>query len=104
MPGERAQWNSHLKGGDFCAYWPSLGRLCRRSNNLAPRVGLEPTTLRLTAECSTIELPRNDSTQALSLEQTPPRDVNFSGVPAAEKGTGFQKFVHRRSGTTGRFG
>ncbi len=26
---------------------------------LAPRVGLEPTTLRLTAECSTIELPRN---------------------------------------------
>src|SRR5689334_1402589 len=28
--------------------------------SLAPRVGLEPTTLRLTAECSTIELPRND--------------------------------------------
>src|SRR6185437_9531789 len=26
--------------------------------SLAPRVGLEPTTLRLTAECSTIELPR----------------------------------------------
>jgi hypothetical protein len=26
---------------------------------LAPRVGLEPTTLRLTAGCSTIELPRN---------------------------------------------
>ncbi len=26
---------------------------------VAPRVGLEPTTLRLTAECSTIELPRN---------------------------------------------
>ena len=27
---------------------------------LAPRVGLEPTTLRLTAACSTIELSRND--------------------------------------------
>ena len=26
---------------------------------LAPQVGLEPTTLRLTAECSTIELLRN---------------------------------------------
>ena len=26
---------------------------------LAPRVGLEPTTTRLTAECSTIELSRN---------------------------------------------
>lgn len=26
---------------------------------LAPRVGLEPTTLRLTAACSTIELSRN---------------------------------------------
>ena len=26
--------------------------------NLAPRVGLEPTTYRLTAECSTIELSR----------------------------------------------
>ena len=28
---------------------------------MAPRVGLEPTTLRLTAECSAIELPRNIS-------------------------------------------
>ena len=28
---------------------------------MAPRVGLEPTTLRLTAECSAIELPRNNS-------------------------------------------
>ena len=32
-----------------------------RSNlrGLAPQVGLEPTTLRLTAECSAIELLRN---------------------------------------------
>ena len=28
-------------------------------NSLAPQVGLEPTTLRLTAECSTIELLRS---------------------------------------------
>lgn len=31
----------------------------RRRRRVAPRVGLEPTTLRLTAECSTIELPGN---------------------------------------------
>ena len=30
-----------------------------RPGNLAPRAGLEPATLRLTAGCSTIELPRN---------------------------------------------
>ena len=29
-------------------------------NLLAPRVGLEPTAYRLTAGCSTIELPRNN--------------------------------------------
>ncbi len=28
---------------------------------LAPRVGFEPTTLRLTAGRSTVELPRNDA-------------------------------------------
>ena len=31
--------------------------------NLAPQVGLEPTTLRLTAECSTIELLRSKAGQ-----------------------------------------
>ncbi len=31
----------------------------RRYKILAPRVGFEPTTLRLTAECSAVELPRN---------------------------------------------
>ena len=31
--------------------------------NLAPQVGLEPTTLRLTAECSTIELLRSKAEQ-----------------------------------------
>ena len=32
-----------------------------RGNELAPQVGLEPTTLRLTAECSTIELLRSSA-------------------------------------------
>ena len=34
--------------------------------NLAPQVGLEPTTLRLTAECSTIELLRSALKDRLS--------------------------------------
>ena len=33
--------------------------LCSGVSRTAPRVGFEPTTLRLTAGCSTIELPRN---------------------------------------------
>ena len=33
---------------------------------MAPRAGLEPATLRLTAECSTIELPRNSITSFFS--------------------------------------
>jgi hypothetical protein len=32
---------------------------CNLLDFLAPQVGLEPTTLRLTAECSTIELLRS---------------------------------------------
>lgn len=35
-------------------------------NLFAPRVGLEPTTLRLTAACSAIELPRNTLFQQAS--------------------------------------
>jgi hypothetical protein len=34
---------------------------------LAPRVGLEPTTLRLTAACSTIELPRSNGSDGLAI-------------------------------------
>src|SRR5271170_5659957 len=36
---------------------------CKCLKTLAPQVGLEPTTLRLTAECSTIELLRNRGRQ-----------------------------------------
>lgn len=31
----------------------------REPKEMAPRVGFEPTTLRLTAGCSAVELPRN---------------------------------------------
>ena len=41
--------------GDVLTAWP-WGLI-----RLAPRVGLEPTTPRLTAECSTIELSRNNT-------------------------------------------
>jgi len=44
--------------------------VCKSLNNLAPQVGFEPTTLRLTAECSAIELLRSITptrTQALLL-------------------------------------
>ena len=34
-----------------------------QSDALAPQVGLEPTTLRLTAECSTIELLRSNGAE-----------------------------------------
>ena len=46
--------------------------------SLAPQVGLEPTTLRLTAECSTIELLRSKAGEMLSrqLQQTPCGAVN----------------------------
>lgn len=40
--------------------WNKKNPECSRDLSFsAPRVGLEPTTLRLTAACSAIELPRN---------------------------------------------
>ena len=36
-----------------------LSDIAEPDKKITPRVGLEPTTLRLTAECSTIELSRN---------------------------------------------
>ena len=42
--------------GDVLTAWPWSHTFFKRR---APRVGLEPTTTRLTAECSTIELSRN---------------------------------------------
>jgi hypothetical protein len=58
-PGRRLAFSKRLKG------WKSL-------KGLAPQVGLEPTTLRLTAECSTIELLRSKAGRlaSTSLHQT----------------------------------
>ena len=38
---------------------------------MAPQVGLEPTTTRLTAECSAIELLRNDDAEIFRLSSSP---------------------------------
>src|SRR5207253_11162618 len=46
---------------------------------LAPRVGFEPTTLRLTAGCSTIELPRNDGAGSAA-SAAPPRFAEGGAV------------------------
>ena len=35
---------------------------------MAPRVGFEPTTYRLTAECSAVELPRNEMVGVIRFE------------------------------------
>ena len=43
--------------------WNSAFELRSSNFEVAPQVGLEPTTLRLTAGCSTIELLRNGSRQ-----------------------------------------
>src|SRR5579884_1597037 len=48
--------------------WESL-----RGKGLAPQVGLEPTTLRLTAECSTIELLRSSPDRIYLLHQNQER-------------------------------
>jgi hypothetical protein len=40
------------------------GRSAQVLERLAPQVGLEPTTLRLTAECSAIELLRSEGGQS----------------------------------------
>ena len=50
---------------------------------MAPQVGLEPTTLRLTAECSTIELLR--SNELTSLEQTDWQVSNLGAARALQR-------------------
>ena len=54
----------------------------RTRNSLAPQVGLEPTTLRLTAECSTIELLRSKAGNnfAIKLHQTTLLAVKFWAI------------------------
>jgi hypothetical protein len=56
---------------------------------LAPQVGLEPTTLRLTAECSAIELLRSDQAGAfvtvLDFTANSMPRVNASWFPAISR-------------------
>ena len=55
------------------------------SRTLAPRVGFEPTTLRLTAECSTIELPRNEAEPPRTAGHAERRPARVSGTPRPVK-------------------
>ena len=48
----------------------SMGCVGNKGFVLAPQVGLEPTTLRLTAECSTIELLRTKIDEFILFKQT----------------------------------
>src|SRR5690349_3053698 len=51
-----------------------------RRNSLAPQVGFEPTTLRLTAECSTVELLRSKSMRLSSFNQSVDWSVNSDTI------------------------
>ncbi len=55
--------------------WFSRSSVGIKDLNLAPQVGLEPTTLRLTAECSTIELLRSNAGLTLLFNQSLPLSV-----------------------------
>ena len=50
---------------------------------LAPQVGFEPTTLRLTAGCSAIELLRNRPQEAANDDYTPTATAAVNGARAA---------------------
>ena len=67
---------------------------------MAPRVGFEPTTSRLTAGCSTTELPRNRCSKEGGYTTTPPEvqgvdlpRMNFGGL--AENRTRVHGFAIR---------
>jgi hypothetical protein len=53
---------------------------CKCLKSLAPQVGFEPTTLRLTAECSTVELLRNTGrATSIKAQLLPLRRTRCSG-------------------------
>jgi Phage integrase family len=81
----------HLKGTDSlkggAQNWAQFqaNRFVASTNSLkglAPRPGLEPGTLRLTAECSTIELPRN---RRASIGSVPRVQLDFSFIAQGGK-------------------
>src|SRR5436190_10519029 len=81
---------------------PPRRRASRGLSKLAPRVGFEPTTLRLTAECSTIELPRNEGDargQAGPGKQRAGRLAALLHVGQASAGHGLAGRIPRAIGT-----
>jgi hypothetical protein len=57
-PGSLSELRESARGGQL-THKNNPAPDVRLERDFAPRVGLEPTTLRLTAACSTIELSRN---------------------------------------------
>ena len=65
--------------------WVRRGRWVKRLamlEDLAPQVGLEPTTLRLTAECSAIELLRSAWRWIVLINVSRGREVRQKAGPA----------------------
>gem|GEM_PF-5175092 len=52
-----AAWQKETQAASELVAWAVIGNGWRK----APRTGFEPVTLRLTAACSTVELPRNEA-------------------------------------------
>lgn len=61
-------------------------------SKMAPRAGFEPATLRLTAGCSAVELPRNEVGR-------PERGRDVSAGPAAPDGTAHSSGFPQRGAT-----
>src|SRR5579883_492810 len=87
--------------------WPE-NKICERrfskslkeKGNLAPRAGLEPATLRLTAECSTVELPGNRKAQEINFNTAGLRIQNGEpfGSQALSACRGRQAPLQQRTG------
>ena len=82
----------------FYSFYKKFHRYYYLWNLTTPRVGFEPTTLRLTAECSTTELSRNTIklSQLLSLSKWRIRDSN-SWPPACKAGALPTELIPRSS-------
>ena len=79
---------SHADRLSYCVA-DGLKSLGNTRLSLAPRVGLEPTTLRLTAECSTIELPRTKLAGRLHFtparsSRSLPRQIKRTATPRTQ--------------------
>ena len=60
---------------DYIANRVARGIICNPHKTKAPQVGLEPTTLRLTAGCSAIELLRSNGTDGDNFRRRDPQRV-----------------------------